>query len=255
MVTVFDLLFSLFIILFGKLTVTMDMYIPNTQANMMFQSAMPQTPNGLSCPAMEPSYSQGSESSIQSSFTYPDLCSSSQTQELDFLPCQSPFESFYDCDFVSSPSQTQYAFPDLYPAANSSYANAIPIPRPAYYDPSLATSASSISSSPPVQWPAHDDTVFPGFYQDVPLDTSPKPNKPFPCTDCGKAFTRSADLKRHQTSVHYPVFQDCPMPDCARKGGNGFPRKDHLLEHLRAYHHVPVPKRGALKRVAKARCL
>jgi hypothetical protein len=50
----------------------------------------------------------------------------------------------------------------------------------------------------------------------------------------------------------YPVFQDCPVADCSRKGHNGFPRKDHLLEHLRAYHHVPVPKRGASKRVAKA---
>lgn len=85
--------------------------------------------------------------------------------------------------------------------------------------------------------------------------TCDRSNKPFPCADCGKAFTRSADLRRHQTSVHYPVFQDCPVADCSRKGHNGFPRKDHLLEHLRAYHHVPVPKRGASKRVAKAQYL
>jgi hypothetical protein len=219
---------------------------------MMFpHSAMTQTP-GLSCP-MEHSYSQGSEASTQSSFTYPDLCSSSPMQELEFLPCQSPFESSYDQDF-SSPCQSQYGFADTYPV-NSSFGNSIPIPGSGsgYFDPSsLATSASSISSSPPVQWPLQDAPLFPDPCHDIPIETTPKTNKHFPCSDCGRAFTRSADLKRHQTSVHYPVFQDCPIADCSRKGHNGFPRKDHLLEHLRAYHHVPVPKRGASKRVAKA---
>lgn len=236
----------------------MDLYLSNTQSNMMFShSTMTQTP-GLSCP-MELSYSQGSEASTQSSFTYLDVCSSSPMQELEFLPCQSPFESSYDYEFSPPPSQCQYgfadAYQDVYPAANSSYVSSIPIPGSGsgYFDPFPATSALSISSSPPVQWPPQDAQLFPDPCHDIPFETtSPKPNKPFPCSDCGKSFTRSADLKRHQTSVHYPVFQDCPIADCSRKGHNGFPRKDHLLEHLRAYHHVPVPKRGASKRVAKA---
>lgn len=205
---------------------------------------------------MEPSYSHGSDASTQSSFTYPDLYSSSPMQEPDLFPCPSPFESSYDYDFSPSPGQCQYGFTDVYPAVNSSYVNSIPIPGAGYVDHSLATSASSISSSPPVQWPPQDAQLFPDICHDIPFETtSPKSNKPFPCADCGKAFTRSADLRRHQTSVHYPVFQDCPVADCSRKGHNGFPRKDHLLEHLRAYHHVPVPKRGASKRVTKVQYL
>ncbi|KAL4928936.1 C2H2-type zinc finger protein [Aspergillus undulatus] len=78
----------------------------------------------------------------------------------------------------------------------------------------------------------------------------PKPiAKPYSCKDCGKSFTRAADLKRHQRSVHYPVFNDCPVPDCQRKGKNGFPRRDHLVEHIRSYHHMDVPKRRAAKRL------
>lgn len=76
--------------------------------------------------------------------------------------------------------------------------------------------------------------------------------KPYVC-ECGRAFTRPADLKRHESSVHNPVFQDCPVQGCIRKDSNGFPRRDHLIEHLRSYHHLNVPKRrAATKRVAKA---
>lgn len=85
------------------------------------------------------------------------------------------------------------------------------------------------------------------------LPTSPNSGaKLFSCTDCGRAFTRPADLKRHQTSVHNPVFQDCPVEACLRKDKNGFPRRDHLIEHLRSYHHWDVPKRRALKRGVRA---
>ena len=80
----------------------------------------------------------------------------------------------------------------------------------------------------------------------------PRPAKPFGCDACGKSFTRFADLKRHSTSVHYPVFRNCPVEHCSRKGSNGFPRQDHLVEHLRSYHHLDVPKRRAVKRSAKA---
>ncbi|PLB45769.1 hypothetical protein P170DRAFT_500420 [Aspergillus steynii IBT 23096] len=89
----------------------------------------------------------------------------------------------------------------------------------------------------------------------IPTDLHACPNagsKPFPCADCGRAFTRPADLKRHQSSVHNPVFQDCPVEECLRKDSNGFPRRDHLIEHLRSYHHWDVPKRRAVRRGMKA---
>lgn len=60
------------------------------------------------------------------------------------------------------------------------------------------------------------------------------------------AFKRAADRERHVKSVHkapgdspYP----CPWPNCARRGPNGFSRKDHLIEHRRNYHHDSIAKR------------
>lgn len=83
------------------------------------------------------------------------------------------------------------------------------------------------------------------------MAVSARPAKPFGCDNCGKSFTRFADLKRHQSSVHFPVFRNCPVEHCSRKGSNGFPRQDHLVEHLRSYHHMDLPKRRALKRSSK----
>ena len=50
-------------------------------------------------------------------------------------------------------------------------------------------------------------------------------------------FARAADLNRHMNTVHssrQPM--DCPWGWCGRVGSCGFTRKDHLKEHLRAYH-------------------
>lgn len=77
-----------------------------------------------------------------------------------------------------------------------------------------------------------------------------RPARQFPCGQCGKSFTRVADVKRHQASVHFPVLTDCPMVSCPRKAKNGFPRRDHLIEHLRSYHHMDIPKRSVTKRKA-----
>jgi hypothetical protein len=40
------------------------------------------------------------------------------------------------------------------------------------------------------------------------------------------------------------------MVSCPRKAKNGFPRRDHLIEHLRSYHHMDIPKRSVTKRKA-----
>ncbi|GAM33663.1 C2H2 finger domain protein [Talaromyces pinophilus] len=95
----------------------------------------------------------------------------------------------------------------------------------------------------------------------VPAEGSPllqrvrrkKPTHSFECQKCGKAFTRGADVKRHESSVHSPQPMDCPVENCVRKGSIGFPRRDHLMEHLRTFHNHDIPKRnGNRKRKARA---
>ncbi|GAB7358759.1 hypothetical protein MBLNU230_g3987t1 [Neophaeotheca triangularis] len=63
----------------------------------------------------------------------------------------------------------------------------------------------------------------------------------------GIAFSRAADLDRHDDSAHNPQRQlwDCTVPGCRRVGANGLPRRDKLLEHLRETHKMDVPKREA----------
>lgn len=59
----------------------------------------------------------------------------------------------------------------------------------------------------------------------------------------GRSFARRYDLERHINGLHNqnrPRF-DCPF--CDRRGENGLPRKDKLLEHVRETHNVPLPKR------------
>lgn len=78
--------------------------------------------------------------------------------------------------------------------------------------------------------------------------SSEKPSRSFDCKRCGKLFTRLADVKRHETSVHDPVPIDCPVDNCVRKGSIGFPRRDHLMEHLRTFHNKDIPKRSGNKK-------
>ncbi|KAL4741356.1 hypothetical protein BDV11DRAFT_72843 [Aspergillus similis] len=121
------------------------------------------------------------------------------------------------------------------------------------YTPEALPVMDAPTSYPASSNPAWSPTSVPVEQSIFPLDglsqEPVKPAKPYSCEDCGKAFTRPADLKRHQTTVHYPVFKNCPVPDCSRKANNGFPRRDHLVEHLRSYHHMDVPKRRAAKRL------
>ncbi|QKX54408.1 uncharacterized protein TRUGW13939_01494 [Talaromyces rugulosus] len=91
-----------------------------------------------------------------------------------------------------------------------------------------------------------------------PAATSPtkRRGRSYICPQCNSSFTRPADVKRHKTSVHNPNHIDCPVPDCGRKGNSGFPRQDHLTEHLRSLHNWDIPKRAftaGTKRVVKRR--
>ncbi|KAF1951597.1 hypothetical protein CC80DRAFT_508780 [Byssothecium circinans] len=71
------------------------------------------------------------------------------------------------------------------------------------------------------------------------------------CTSTAN-FTRHADLQRHQSTVHGVGTPDfpCTVRDCSRVGDKGFTRRDHLVEHLRNFHHIDIPKRRAGERSA-----
>ena len=65
-------------------------------------------------------------------------------------------------------------------------------------------------------------------------------------------FTRLADLQRHQSTVHgvgTPEFP-CYVARCNRVGEKGFTRRDHLVEHLRNFHHIDIPRRKPGERSA-----
>jgi len=105
-------------------------------------------------------------------------------------------------------------------------------------------------------FPEPDLEPYPEQY--LPLENSPPEDtasragstrpKSFVCEICQMGFTRPVDLKRHHASTHTTtVFEDCPMDNCTRKGRNGFTRKDHLVEHVRQFHRVPIKKRKSSK--------
>ncbi|KAJ5623162.1 hypothetical protein N7490_011767 [Penicillium lividum] len=208
---------------------------------------------------------------MQSPFNYAESSSSysSSPGDMDFF-FRGP--SVYDkmCDVASSFPTPEFApefVSEPYSYSFTSAPNAPYIYGPMevpVFDTSLSIMATGLPSSPTASSCGSSYGSF-NMPEEVPMPNFPltrdysgpespapsKPAKPFGCDDCGKSFTRFADLKRHQSSVHYPVFRNCPVEHCSRKGANGFPRQDHLVEHLRSYHHLDVPKRRALKRSSK----
>ncbi|KAL4960668.1 C2H2-type zinc finger protein [Aspergillus stella-maris] len=248
---------------------------------MSFQPTMTQP---IACPPMEHSPSSFSSYSYSSNSSYSGL---SDDSTMSFLDMNMYLGNTYPSSTSTAPSSVS-DFPlhgptsgcgsasplpfeassmspsDIYYDFNPRFVNApeaLPLAPPQIMDvygptsyPTL-TSASSMahSSWSPTSMP--EPSIFPPL-DGIDLGLSPEPakqpNKPYTCPDCTKSFTRPADLKRHQSTVHYPVFQNCPVPDCSRKDSNGFPRRDHLVEHLRSYHHMDVPKRRAICRAAGA---
>ncbi|KAJ5357310.1 hypothetical protein N7541_004468 [Penicillium brevicompactum] len=218
------------------------------------------------------SRSLSSTSDMQSPFNYDSYSSySSSPGGMDFFYGGQPvYDSLCDLNPTSFPMQE--VTPELYGITSSPYTYASPHEYPEFpvYTPRLVPqstpsscgSSYSSSYSSSFNFPAEDIALpqYPSTLydsgSDSPAPTTSSPSKPagakpFACDNCGRAFTRCADLKRHQSSVHYPVFRNCPVDHCSRKGSNGFPRQDHLVEHLRSYHHMDVPKRGSSKRSAK----
>ncbi|KAL2868625.1 C2H2-type zinc finger protein [Aspergillus lucknowensis] len=192
----------------------------------------------IACPPMEPSSSSfSSYSSYSSNSSYSTVSDESSLSVMDMYHLMHGNGN----GTVASPASV----------------NDVPLYREAF-EPSSLDSAYYDFNPTFISTPAWSPTSMPPLDQSMfpPLDglsqEQPKPAKPYGCEDCGKSFTRPADLKRHQSTVHYPVFQNCPVADCSRKDNNGFPRRDHLVEHLRSYHHMDVPKRRAAKRLRVA---
>ncbi|KAK6814750.1 hypothetical protein RU639_009728 [Aspergillus parasiticus] len=231
---------------------------------MMLRYSSPMNPHAAACPPMEHSYSTSSEESMQSPMGYYDMYSMA-SNDFELYHAQSNASS-YSSSYPSS-NYSYSSFGSSYDSGSfeaSSYDSTpfeFTTPPPVYCPPDLNPQFAPQYFSSPVQgtWPTPPAQVAP--VEEIPyppLEThytpceTAKPVKPYVC-ECGRAFTRPADLKRHESSVHNPVFQDCPVQGCIRKDSNGFPRRDHLIEHLRSYHHLNVPKRrAATKRVAKA---
>ncbi|EON67719.1 hypothetical protein W97_06862 [Coniosporium apollinis CBS 100218] len=68
---------------------------------------------------------------------------------------------------------------------------------------------------------------------------------PYTCNSCDASFKRAADLTRHRMGVHGEnvISFECDFAGCGRVGSQGFRRKDHLREHQRNVHGIPISKR------------
>lgn len=202
-----------------------------------------------STPVYEQTYDLDPASPFAMSEVMSDACSfpSSFTSSPHMIPPMNDFAPTYDHSTLATsiPSSASSICGSIY--GGMSQTEEVPMPN---YPLSQYDDSFSDSPSQPKYAPTAPTT--PQNTQNI-LTTPSRPAKPFPCenSNCGKSFTRFADLKRHQSSVHNPVFRNCPVEHCSRKGSNGFPRRDHLVEHLRSYHHLDVPKKRVLKRSGK----
>ncbi|KAF9891750.1 hypothetical protein FE257_003231 [Aspergillus nanangensis] len=211
------------------------------------------SPSASSCPPMEQTFSNSSEFSMQSSPAYFDMYLENdlelfrQASNSSVYPSSSAssFSSSYPSSYEQSyfpPTRAVAVAPALYPMDTSNQhlgnTQCFPALQNSWTSSPVTQLANPIEIEDPLM-AAEPQYSFP---------QSSKVIKPYLCV-CGKAFTRPADLKRHEASVHNPVYQDCPVDGCLRKEANGFPRRDHLIEHLRSYHQWDVPKRRVIKRV------
>ncbi|MCJ1232826.1 hypothetical protein MMC14_000780 [Varicellaria rhodocarpa] len=168
---------------------------------------------------MRQSHSQSSDSSGSVNY-YPD--SSSIHQEI-------------------SPRRTSTA---TYRQNEPAYNTIVPRQQLYYQYANEEPTAGSYNSSPSsIQSPVSID--------DRTHQTAKQP-KVYPCVFPGcpsqAQFKRLADLERHQNTVHFPKFIDCPLKWCGRTGKHGFTRKDHLKGHMREVHMKDIAKKSKQER-------
>ncbi|OCL10981.1 hypothetical protein AOQ84DRAFT_205019 [Glonium stellatum] len=111
----------------------------------------------------------------------------------------------------------------------------------------------------PEQSQGHNDALLPspGAEKSTPISRSNSRSGRMSYTcgndECTASFTRQADLQRHQSTVHSKEKPfPCNVKNCTRVGERGFSRRDHLIEHLRSYHAIDIPKRKPGQRTAQS---
>ncbi|KAL6707320.1 hypothetical protein ACN47E_004308 [Coniothyrium glycines] len=153
---------------------------------------------------------------------------------------QSQINQYYT-QYQTYPPQPYHIIPDY-------YVQQIPAVQQAYHQPIITTmndtanwqSQPDLPTVPSAQGTARSNSRVRTWNCDIPNCSS------------SANFTRLADLQRHQSTVHgigtpeYP----CTVPRCSRVGDKGFTRRDHLVEHLRNFHHIDIPKRRPGERSA-----
>ncbi|KAF2832619.1 hypothetical protein CC86DRAFT_313803 [Ophiobolus disseminans] len=146
----------------------------------------------------------------------------------------------YYAQYQCYPPQPYQIIPDYYAA---------PVPSTGYPQP------TGSSYDGPWSEPG-DNTLYPPSSNSAGLTRSNSRTKTWTCDiqSCTSSanFTRLADLQRHQSTVHgvgTPEFP-CTVPRCNRVADKGFTRRDHLVEHLRNFHHIDIPKRRPGERSA-----
>ncbi|KAL5121574.1 hypothetical protein ACEQ8H_000646 [Pleosporales sp. CAS-2024a] len=155
----------------------------------------------------------------------------------------------YYAQYQCYPTQPYHIIPDYYvqpvPDANANATSG------------YQTSVVATGSYESLQWQGQSESV------DVPMSSnsqgptrSDSRTKTWTCEISGCTssanFTRLADLQRHQSTVHGMGTPDfpCTVAHCNRVGDKGFTRRDHLVEHLRNFHHIDIPKRRPGERSA-----
>ncbi|KAH7093751.1 hypothetical protein FB567DRAFT_180163 [Paraphoma chrysanthemicola] len=147
----------------------------------------------------------------------------------------------YYAQYQCYPPQPYQIIPDYYAQPIPTAHTAFPQASPGAYDPQWVGQSENLDVSVTTsQTPSRSNSRTKNWTCDIPSCTS------------SANFTRLADLQRHQSTVHgvgTPEFP-CTVPRCNRIGDKGFTRRDHLVEHLRNFHHIDIPKRRPGERSA-----